>query len=192
MTGSSAVIAAQKTLFLDRDGTVIVERDYLSDPDGVVLERGAAEAIRRFAEAGYRIVVVSNQSGIGRGYFGEAELAAVNARVAELLGQAGTTVQAWYYCPHAPDEACKCRKPLPGMLDAADADCPVDWPQSIMAGDKPADVEAAWARAVEPALVLTGYGHKAEAWARENGVRVVRDLGELADLVLGVGGEVTP
>ena len=190
MTGPTAVVAPQKTLFLDRDGTVIVERDYLSDPAGVVLERGAARAIRRFAEAGYRIVVVSNQSGIGRGYFGEAQLAAVNARIAELLGEANTTVHAWYHCPHAPGEECTCRKPLTGMLDAADTDYPVNWRQSIMAGDKPTDVDAARARKVEPALVLTGYGHKAEAWARENGVRVVRNLSELADIVLGVGEDV--
>lgn len=175
----------RKTLFLDRDGTIIVEKDYLRDPAKVELEKGAATGIRRFIEAGYRVVVVSNQSGIGRGYFGEADLSAVNLHIQTLLEIQGASINAWYHCPHTPDEDCSCRKPFPGMLDDANIDERVDWSSSIMVGDKPSDIQAAHSRGVKAFLVLTGYGSKALNWAWQNDVPTVRNLEMLADSVLG-------
>jgi histidinol-phosphate phosphatase family protein len=174
----------QKTLFLDRDGTLIVEREYLCNPAEVELERGAAEALKRFSDAGYWIVVASNQSGIGRGYFTESQLTAVNTQVQALLALHGARIDAWYHCPHAPDEKCKCRKPLPGMLDAAAVDQPIDWKKSIMVGDKPQDVEAALARGVSGWMVLTGHGSKHRGWAEKYSVPTIEFLGELASKVL--------
>lgn len=172
-------------LFLDRDGTMIVEEHYLRDPAQVALETGVAAGLRRFVAAGYRPVVVSNQSGIGRGLLTEADLTAVNARTAELLTAEGLEIASWHHCPHHPDEACRCRKPGPGMFEAADALSPVDWAKSIMVGDKRADLEAGLALGMASALVLTGYGAKTADWAKAAGYPVVPSLTALADLILG-------
>jgi D,D-heptose 1,7-bisphosphate phosphatase len=103
-------------LFLDRDGVVVVEKDYLRDPAQVVLVPGAAEAMRAAAAMGYLIVGVSNQSGLGRGKISPDEFTRVMTRLEELLAAQGTGFDGFYYCPHAPQEGCACRKPAPGLL----------------------------------------------------------------------------
>lgn len=165
---------------LDRDGTLIVEKDYLADPDGVELEAGAAAALRTLAKLGLVLVVVSNQSGIGRGYFTRARADAVNARVDELLSAEGVEIAGWYLCPHAPDEACCCRKPLPGLAHAAAAELGLDLQRSFVIGDKPADVGLARAVGATGLLVLTGHGADHRRWAETAGVPVCRDLPEAA------------
>ncbi len=129
-------------VFLDRDGTIIVDGKYLADPAGVIPLPGALESLAMLQQCGYVLVIISNQSGIGRGYFCVAERDAVQARVEELFHAAGVSFAGDYYCPHAPDDDCSCRKPYPTMLlDAARA-LGIDLPASFMVGDKVSDVEA--------------------------------------------------
>jgi len=172
-------------VFLDRDGTVIVEKEYLADPDRVQIEAGVTPALRLLQEAGHPLVVVSNQSGIGRGMFTENEALRVNARVAELLSAEGVHILAWYYCPHAPDEPCACRKPLPGMALAAAAEWGLPLAGSYVIGDKRSDVELADAIGGTGILVTTGHGRRDAEWARSQDRPVFDGLAEAAAYVLG-------
>ena len=156
-----------KTFFLDRDGVIIEDENYLSDPAKARLCPGCAEAIRQIADAGYQIIVTSNQSGIARGYFSWKEVKAVEARIEELLVKEGAPKpNAWYYCPHHPKgvipeytQECDCRKPKPGLLLQAGREHNVDFQHSCMIGDKLSDIEAAYAAGCRSAaLVLTGHG----------------------------------
>jgi len=156
----------RKACFFDRDGVIIEEADYISDPALVRLCPFAADAIRAMHDAGRLVIVVSNQSGIARGYFTESDLRAVEARMNELLAEAGVKIDAAYYCFHhkkgiVPEYAidCDCRKPKPGMLLRAAKDLDIDLAASFMIGDKESDLEAglnAGCRGV--ALVRTGHG----------------------------------
>jgi D-glycero-D-manno-heptose 1,7-bisphosphate phosphatase len=130
-----------KAVFLDRDGTVILDRGYLSDPEGVAFEPGAPEALRRLHEAGFGLIFVSNQSGIGRGLMSAEQSDAVHRRVLELLAAEGVHVAASYICPHAPWDHCQCRKPSPVLLKQAAADHGIDFAQSFVVGDKKTDVD---------------------------------------------------
>ena len=138
-----------KAVFVDRDGTLNVNTGYVGDPAAVTLVPGAAQCVRLLADAGYAIVVVSNQSGIARGYFTPAAADAVDARVRELLAASSATITAFYRCPHWPDgdrpsdvAACDCRKPKPGMLLQAADDLGIDLPSSWMIGDRLLDMQA--------------------------------------------------
>jgi D-glycero-D-manno-heptose 1,7-bisphosphate phosphatase len=130
-----------KAVFLDRDGTVIVDRGYLSDPGGVSFERGAVAALRRLHEAGFKLFFVSNQSGIGRGLMSAAESDAVHQRVLDLLSAEGVLIAGSYICPHAPWDHCQCRKPSPVLLHLAANEHHIDFAQSFMIGDKKTDVD---------------------------------------------------
>lgn len=153
--------------FLDRDGVIIEEEHYLSDPAKVRLCPGCAEAFRQISAAGFRIIVTSNQSGVARGYFTFAEIAAVERRIEELLTGAGAPLpDAWYYCPHHTKGSvaeyvrdCDCRKPRPGMLIRAAEEHAISLPSSVMIGDKLSDLRAAFAAGCRhAALVMTGHG----------------------------------
>lgn len=170
-------------LFFDRDGTLIVEKDYLSDPDQVDLEAGAVEALHRLSRLGMPIVGVTNQSGIGRGYFSEAAAHAVNRRVSDLLAQGGVRIAAWYLCPHAPDQTCTCRKPLPGMALSAARDLDLDLTRSFVVGDKRSDVEMAVNFGGTGVLVTTGHGRGDTDWAIGAGHIVVDGLPAAADAI---------
>ena len=130
-------------LFLDRDDTLMVNCPYLSDPSRVALFPGATEGLRAFREAGWRLIVVSNQSGLARGYFTREHLSAVTARLVELLATDGVSLDAIYYCPHGSEEGCNCRKPRTGMVETACRDFAIDLAKSWMIGDKAADIELA-------------------------------------------------
>lgn len=134
-----------RAVFLDRDGTLILDRDYLADPDGVALVPGAADAVRRLNRAGLPVVVVTNQSGIGRGYYDEAAYEAVQARLATLLAEAGAHLDAVYHCPHPPDRMppCDCRKPAVGLFLRAAREHGMDLARSFFIGDRVRDVAAA-------------------------------------------------
>jgi D-glycero-D-manno-heptose 1,7-bisphosphate phosphatase len=153
-----AALPCGPVLFLDRDGVVIEDRHYLSDPDEVVLVDGAAQAFAAARSAGFRIVGVSNQSGLGRGIFGLAQFEAVMRRVDELLAAEGAAFDAMHYCPHAPGDDCACRKPLPGLLEDAARRVPYDPARSWVVGDKASDVELARRAGLGAVLVHTGYG----------------------------------
>jgi D-glycero-D-manno-heptose 1,7-bisphosphate phosphatase len=170
-------------VFIDRDGTLIVERNYLSDPDLVELEPHAIAGMKRLVELKIPLIVVTNQSGIGRGYFTIADAEAVNGRVAELLRQEGIEFDRWYICPHGPDSTCDCRKPATGMALAAKHDFDIDLARSVVIGDNKSDVELGVRMGGRGLLVLTGHGRKHQAWALESGYSVCPDLSEASKLV---------
>jgi D-glycero-D-manno-heptose 1,7-bisphosphate phosphatase len=129
-------------LFLDRDGTLIRDTGYPSDPAAVELLPGVVRALSSARARGYALVVVSNQSGVGRGIIAPDAAAAVQARVEELFAREGVIFDAVRFCFHHPDEGCACRKPEPGMLIDAAAALGLDLAMSVMVGDKPSDVQA--------------------------------------------------
>jgi D-glycero-D-manno-heptose 1,7-bisphosphate phosphatase len=131
-----------RAVCLDRDGTVIHDANYPRDPRDVRLIPGAAEALAELQRQGYLIVLVSNQSGIGRGYLTPEEADRVHRRVLAELGAACVRVDGAYYCPHAPEDGCECRKPAPGLLLQAARELRFDPARSFMVGDKESDVEA--------------------------------------------------
>ncbi len=137
--------APRPVVFLDRDGTLMEDRNYVSRPEDVVLLSGAAAAVRRINEAGVAAVVVTNQSGIGRGMFDEAAYERVRARLDELLAAAGARIDATFHCPHAPDQspACECRKPGRALFDRAIAELALDPARAAFIGDRFRDIEAA-------------------------------------------------
>jgi D-glycero-D-manno-heptose 1,7-bisphosphate phosphatase len=132
----------RKAVFLDRDGTVIVDRGYLDNIEGIELLPGATGALKRLQQAGFLLVLVTNQSGIGRGYFGPETVARQHQRLALLLAASGVTLDAIEVCPHSPDQMCDCRKPQPKLLLEAAARFEIDLAGSFMVGDKLSDIEA--------------------------------------------------
>ncbi len=154
-----------RAVFLDRDGTICEEVGYLDSVDRMRLIPGAGEAIRKLNEKGFKTVVVTNQSGIARGYFSESTLKELHSELSRLLGRDGAFLDAFYYCPHHPTEGevpyrqvCGCRKPAPGLLVQAAKDLDLDLKRSFAVGDKLADLECGRALGVKGVLVLTGYG----------------------------------
>lgn len=133
---------SRRAVFLDRDGTLIYDRGYLADPAGVELLPDTLAALRLLRARGLALVLVTNQSGVGRGMFSHGAVAAVHRRLAELLAAQAIVLDGVYYCPHAPWDGCDCRKPRPGMLLRAARDLDLDLERSFMAGDKLDDVAA--------------------------------------------------
>jgi len=154
--------ASPPAIFVDRDGCLIVERHYLADPELVELIPGAAAALRSAREAGYLLIGLSNQSGVGRGRFGEDELAAVFARLHALLDAEGAALDGYFYCPHAPEEGCVCRKPEPGLLAEAAEYFVWDERRSWTVGDKISDLDLGLRAGLGSVLVRTGYGRDQE------------------------------
>ena len=182
----AAPAASRPTLFLDRDGVIIVDRHYLDDPADVQLEAGVPAALRRARASGYRLVGLSNQSGLGRGLFDLATFAAVMARLDALLRDEGCALDAFFYCPHAPVDACACRKPAPGLLHEAAREMAWEPERSAMVGDKLADVDLALDAGLQPILVRTGHGVGAEAaLGGRVGVPVCDDLAAAVAWLLG-------
>lgn len=142
-------------VFLDRDGTLVRDTGYPHRAEDYELLPGVASALRRLAGAGFRLVIVTNQSGIGRGYFGEAEFARFQGRLLADLERAGVHVEATYHCPHLPDAACRCRKPQPGLLERARDELGASLASSWVVGDSARDVALA-ARAGCAGAVLLG------------------------------------
>jgi D-glycero-D-manno-heptose 1,7-bisphosphate phosphatase len=172
-------------VFLDRDGTLIVEKEYLSDPDEVCIEQGVVEGLALLQRHGHTLIVLSNQSGIGRGMFVEDDARRVNARVADLLRERGVEILAWYLCPHAPESRCACRKPLPGMALAAASDWDLTLPGSYVIGDKRADLELADAIGAIGILLTTGHGRDAVEFARTGARPVFGGLDQAAQFIVG-------
>jgi D-glycero-D-manno-heptose 1,7-bisphosphate phosphatase len=147
--------AARRAVFLDRDGTLIEDVGYLSDANDIRVLPTVTEALRRFEAAGFLRIVVSNQSGIARGFFDEARMRFLTSKLDELLAQEHASISATYFCPHL-DEGCDCRKPLPGMLRRAAAEHGVDLARSVMIGDRGSDVQAGQAAGMPGIFVTTG------------------------------------
>lgn len=160
--------------------------NYLSDPARVRLETGAIDGLKLLEQHGYPLVVLSNQSGIGRGMFTDGDARSVNHKVHELLHQQGIDILAWYMCPHAPDEGCDCRKPMPGMAAAASRDLGLPLSGSYVVGDTRADVELADAIGGTGILVTTGHGGEFAEWARAQRRPVVPDLRAAAEYITDI------
>lgn len=173
--------ALRPAVFLDRDGTVIEDRHYLADPEGVALLPGAAEAVARLNRAGLPVILVTNQSGIGRGYFTEASFAAVQARLEAHLAARGARIDGVYHCPHGPEEGCECRKPSPGLFLRAAREHGLDLARSFLVGDRVRDVSPALALGATGILVRSGPG---PAETPPPGVESAGSLAAAADLVL--------
>jgi D-glycero-D-manno-heptose 1,7-bisphosphate phosphatase len=159
----------KKAVFIDRDGTINVDVGYPSSFDQVEIYPYAFEALGKLNDAGFLIVIVTNQSGVGRGFFTEAALRRIHDRLRAAFADRGVRVDAIYYCPHyAPaglpegQEACSCRKPNPEMGRRAAADLGIDLSASYMIGDKVEDIEFGRNLGVTPVLVRTGFGAEAE------------------------------
>jgi D-glycero-D-manno-heptose 1,7-bisphosphate phosphatase len=178
-------------IFLDRDGTLIEEREYLADPAGVALFPGVGAALRRLQDAGFTLVIVTNQSGIGRGYYTEADMHRVNDRLLKLLAADGVRIAKIYFAPEAPDQPSRGRKPSPQFLFDARDELGLDLAGSYMIGDKLIDLECGWNAGVKRAiLVRTGYGAKLEQKSPEALTRawVLDDLPSAAEKVLTTDG----
>ena len=154
-----------KAAFLDRDGTINVDKGYIRSPRDIGLIPGAAQAVKLLNAAGYAVFGVSNQSGVARGFYGIDDVPAVNRRVVELLAAEGAVLKEIFYCPHHPRGTvpeysiiCGCRKPLPGMVDAARQKYGVAIADAIVIGDKGCDVELGRNVGARTALVATGFG----------------------------------
>ncbi len=178
----------QPAVFLDRDGVINENRaDYVRTWEQVVFLPGVFDALRVLADNDFAVVVVTNQSAVGRGIMAAETLQGIHDRIAQRIAQEGGRVDAIYACPHRPDEGCSCRKPQPGMLLQAAADLDIDLAASYLVGDAVTDMEAALAAGCHPVMVRTGRGvaqlAKLEA-KKLTGVEVFDDLGQAVAWIL--------
>jgi D-glycero-D-manno-heptose 1,7-bisphosphate phosphatase len=172
----------KRFVLLDRDGTLIKEKNYLSDPDQLELIPGAAAALKRLQNEGWGICLVTNQSGIARGYFDLEQLGRVHRRLADELALFDVELDGIYICPHCPQDACHCRKPSPGMIDQAIAVHGFDPRQAWVIGDKEVDIGLGHAVGAKSILVRTGYGKSYESETMADSV--ADDVSEAVDLIL--------
>ena len=154
--GLTSTSLAGVTVFLDRDGTLNVDTGYVKSPDDFTVLPGVGAALARLKQAGARLVVVTNQSGLGRGYFSSRDLEAIHSKLRLVLAEDGVTLDGLYFCPHHPDDHCNCRKPARGMIDRAHAELKVDLSRAYVIGDSIRDVELAKQVGARSLLVMTG------------------------------------
>ena len=176
-----------RAVFLDRDGTLIAEKNYLHRPEDVELFPGAGAALKRLVDAGFKLIIVTNQSGIGRGYFRLADAEHVNERVCREFAQAGVRFEKIYIAPEAPDQPSRGRKPSPQFLFDARDEFDLNLAKSFMVGDKLIDLECGWNAGVKKSLLVrTGYGAKLEEKSATELSRavVVDSLSQMADWIL--------
>ncbi len=192
-------MGGRPAVFLDRDGTINEQMGYVNHLDRFVLLPGVGAAIRRLNEAGLPVVVVSNQSGVARGYFPEELVGRVNRKMIDELAAEGARLDGIYYCPHHPRAEspdyridCDCRKPRPGLILRASEELGLDPARSFVVGDRISDIEAARRVGARAVLVLTGYGRgDLEYVLPRKEVRpdhTAEDLGAAADWILGQTG----
>lgn len=181
-----------KLIILDRDGTINSDSDdFVKSPEEWLPLPGSLEAIARLNHGGWRVVIASNQSGLGRGLFDVAALNAIHAKMHKLLAAVGGRVDAVFYCPHSPEESCNCRKPLPGLFEQIGARFGVQLLGVPTAGDSLRDLQAGAAAGCEPHLVLTGksahYRSGGQPAGLPAGTVLHADLAEFADFILERG-----
>ena len=174
----------QPAIFLDRDGTLIEEVNFLSRVEDLRLFEFSASAVRSLKEAGFLVIVVTNQSGIGRGIYTESAMNQIHDRIQDELGG---EIDAFYFCPHLPDEGCGCRKPSLGMLKTAQLDFNIDMERSWMIGDKKIDVETGINGKLNTVMVLTGYGLKHQQMLDVQPTFIADHFGNAAREILGNG-----
>ena len=167
-------------IFLDRDGTLVRDAGYVHRLDDYELLPGVVAGLRKLTRAGYRLAIVTNQSGIGRGYYDVAAFERFQARLVGELASAGLLVEQSYHCPHRPDEGCACRKPAPGLLERARDELGADLPTSWVIGDGEADVELAMRAGCRGAVLL----RSSDTNPLTRRVPSAPDLDAAADIVL--------
>jgi D-glycero-D-manno-heptose 1,7-bisphosphate phosphatase len=173
----------RRFVLLDRDGTLIIERHYLSDPQQVELIPGVAAGLRQLKNCQLGLVVITNQSGVGRGLFGQDTLDLIHRRLCELLEAQGVHLDGIYLCPHLPEDKCPCRKPQPGLIELAAKELEFDPREAFVVGDKPCDIEVGRQVGATTFLVRTGYGNQVAAQALVTPDYIVDDLNEAANVI---------
>jgi D-glycero-D-manno-heptose 1,7-bisphosphate phosphatase len=174
---------SRAVVFFDRDGTLNVEKNYVYRYEDWEWLPGAISGLKTLAEAGFLLVIVSNQSGVARGFFSAKNVEELHRHVADDLRMSGVEVAGFYFCPHGPEEGCDCRKPCPGLLLRAAEDLSLDLSRSFMVGDKVIDVEAGCRAGVQPLLVETGYG-KEQRHLLRSPVPVMKDLSAASEWIV--------
>ena len=179
----------KKAIFLDRDGTINVEKDYIYKSEDLVFEEGTIDALKTFKNLGYILIVVSNQSGIARGYFTEEDLNIFNNNMNEILKKNGIEITEFYCCPHHPDgigeykKVCECRKPNNKMIEDAIKKYNIDREKSYMIGDKTSDIGAGIKSNLKTVLVKTGYGLKDMEKINKNETLVCENLKDFSEVL---------
>jgi D-glycero-D-manno-heptose 1,7-bisphosphate phosphatase len=183
-----------KAVFLDRDGTIIEDVGYLNTPAEIKFIPGSIAAIKKLKEAGYKVVVITNQAGVARGLITEDMLQTIDKTLHKWILNSGTHLDALYYCPHHAEhgvypykQACECRKPHPGLLLKAQKDLNIDLAQSFMVGDKATDIEAGQRAGVKTVFVMTGRGEVEKSAMKTPPNHSAADLNQAADWILKNG-----
>ena len=177
-------ITDNRAVFLDRDGTIMEDSNYVGDVTRVILIPSAAPALKRLQDAGYKLFIVTNQSGVGRGYFTHEAVESIHAHLDEHFGKVGVHFDRYYVCPHHPEENCDCRKPKPKFLIEAAREYGLDLSRSFMVGDRASDIQAGVNAGAKTILVLTGAGRETLAKQEVRPDYVAEDIGEAAAWIL--------
>ena len=180
-----------KAVFLDRDGTIIEDSGYVSTPEQVHFIPGSIAAIKKLNAAGFKVIVITNQSGVARGFFGEDMLQTIDKTVHRQILNGGAHLDAIYYCPHHAEygaypykQACSCRKPGTGMIDKAAKDLDLDLARSFLIGDHSCDIAAGKKAGLKTVFVTTGHGAKEQANLTEQPDQIAADLAAAVDWIL--------
>ncbi|MGO9932823.1 MAG: D-glycero-alpha-D-manno-heptose-1,7-bisphosphate 7-phosphatase [Steroidobacteraceae bacterium] len=169
-------------MVLDRDGTIVVDRHYLSDPNDLEFQAGAKLGLRKMSEMGFRLVVITNQSGIARGFFSFSKLEEIHERLRQMMVSNGAPLEGIYFCPHGPSDECECRKPKLGLMRQASEELGFDMSESIVIGDKESDIE--FGRRAGAATILIGKpGSRPSSSISPD--HIVGNLNEAAEIISG-------
>lgn len=181
-------MAKRRAVFLDRDGTIAEEVGYANHLSRFVVYPFAPAAVRRLNDAGIPVVVVTNQSGVARGFFPESLVGQMHEKMSNELAAVGAHVDAIYYCPHIRDDGCKCRKPLPGMLEQAAGDYRLEISGSVLVSDRYNDIQMGHDAGCRTILVLSGYGRGEYEWNHTKWPRqpdyIVENLAYAVEIIL--------
>jgi D-glycero-D-manno-heptose 1,7-bisphosphate phosphatase len=175
---------SDRAVFLDRDGTIMEDSNYVGDVERVVLIPSAAAGLKRLQDAGHKLFIVTNQSGVGRGYFTREAVESIHAHLDEYFGKAGVRFDGYFVCPHHPEDNCDCRKPKPKFLLEAARAHRLDLSRCYMIGDRPSDIQAGVNAGTKTILVLTGAGRETLARQEVKPDFVAEDIGEAANWIL--------
>ena len=176
--------AHHRAVFLDRDGTIMEDANYVGTVEHVVLIARATQALKRLQDAGYKLFIITNQSGVGRGYFTRETVESIHAHLNEQFGRAGGRFDRYYVCPHHPEDNCDCRKPKPKFLLDAAREYGLDLSRCFMIGDRASDIQAGINAGVSSILVLTGAGRETFANQEAKPDHVANDIAEAAAWIL--------
>jgi D-glycero-D-manno-heptose 1,7-bisphosphate phosphatase len=176
--------AHNKAVFLDRDGTIMKDASHVGQVDQVVLIPKAVQSLKRLQEAGYKLFVITNQSGVGRGYFTHEAVESIHTHLNERFNEVGVRLERYYVCPHHPEDHCDCRKPKPKFLLEAAQEYGLDLSRCFMIGDRASDIQAGLNAGTKTILVLTGVGHETLARQEIKPDHVAADLAAATTWIL--------